>query len=147
MPAQTSPASQFTVAVTSTDASTVVAVRGEVDVATAPALRRALADVGARRHDDAAVVPLVIDLSGVTFMGAAGLGVLVGAARRERLAGSEVVLRDPSRRTLRVLEITRLCDVFRVEGHAAEVKRLDAALPRRPRAGVDRHPLLQGAAS
>jgi anti-sigma B factor antagonist len=61
--------------------TTIVAVTGEVDIATAPSLRAALAGVPA----DA---PLVIDLSAVTFMDSTGLAILLEAvrARGERVA-------------------------------------------------------------
>jgi anti-anti-sigma factor len=58
---------------------------------------------------------LVVDLSGVELMDATGLGVLVGAHRRARLAGRELVLRDASIRVARMLALTRLDRVIGVE--------------------------------
>jgi anti-sigma B factor antagonist len=100
------------------DGVVVVRVRGEVDAATAPTLRAALAEGQARRRRLADDIPLVVDLSGVTLMAASGLGVLVGARNRARALGSDLVLQDPSPRTLLVLDITRLLDVFAVEREA-----------------------------
>lgn len=106
--------SELAVEVAVTDRSTVVSVRGEVDVATAPIVRGALTEVEARRRG-LGTPSVVVDLSGVTFIDACGLGVLVGAARSARGAGHALALRDPSPQVLRLLEMTRLLDVFRVE--------------------------------
>jgi anti-sigma B factor antagonist len=115
--------SEFAATVTSADTSTVIAVRGEVDVATAPILRRALAEADARGRRDLMGGPVVVDLSGVTFIDASGLSVLVGAARWARGEGRMLVLRDPSPATMRVLEITRLLDGFRIQRREIEVGR------------------------
>lgn len=66
---------EFGVELTRRASAVVVFVRGEVDVATAPALRTALAT--ALRRGPAV---LVVDLSAVRFLGAAGLSELVTAA-------------------------------------------------------------------
>jgi anti-sigma B factor antagonist len=52
--------------------------------------------------------PLVVDISGVELLDATGLGVLVGAHRRARLDGRELVLRGASARVARLLRVTRL---------------------------------------
>jgi anti-sigma B factor antagonist len=120
MSAQPADGNEFEVTVTVTDAGTVVAVLGEVDVVSASGLRETLTSVQGRLHRRAASLPVVVDLSGVTFMDASGLGVLVGAARRAHQGGRDIVLRDPSARTLRVLQISRLLHIFRVEWHEAD---------------------------
>jgi len=58
---------------------------------------------------------LVVDLSGVELLDATGLGVLVGAHRRARLQGREMVLCDASPRVARLLSLTRLDRVIAVE--------------------------------
>lgn len=58
---------------------------------------------------------LVVDLSGVELLDATGLGVLVGAHRRARLAGRELVLRDAPPRVARLLSLTRVDRVVTVE--------------------------------
>jgi anti-sigma B factor antagonist len=100
---------EFAIATTVTRASALVAVRGDLDVATAPTLRTALAEASSATH------ALVVDVSGVTFMDASALGVLIGAARGARDRGHKVVLRGPSANTLRLLQVTGLLEVFRVE--------------------------------
>jgi anti-sigma B factor antagonist len=85
----------------------VIAVTGEIDVATAPQLRECLHDVIARGE-----VTIVLDLLGVTFLDSTALGVLVGALKRCRELGGElhVVVADP--RIVKIFEITGLTSVF-----------------------------------
>jgi anti-sigma B factor antagonist len=116
--------SQFDVAVTIEEDQTVVSVCGEIDVSSAPKLRGALAEAQARHQFDEEKATVVVDLSGVTYMDASGLGVLVGAARRAHCDGRDIVLRDPSPRTLRVLQISRLLHVFQFDWHMGAVAAL-----------------------
>lgn len=62
---------------------------------------------------------LVVDLSGVELLDATGLGVLVGAHRRARLEGRELVLSDAPPRVARLLSLTRLDRVIAVEHRRA----------------------------
>lgn len=127
MSARPGDASEFNVMVTIEASGTVVAVCGEVDVATAPRLREALTQAQARRLRDVADRPLVVDLSRVTFIDARGLGVLAGAARRAHGDGRDIVLRDPNPGTFQVLQITRLLGVFRVEWRDGTAAVLDVS--------------------
>jgi anti-sigma B factor antagonist len=80
----------------------VVAVRGEIDVATSPALREelyAIIDGGARE--------LVVDSS--------GLGVLVAALKHMRERDGQLVLAGLQQPALRVFEITDLTNLFTIE--------------------------------
>lgn len=96
----------------------VIAVRGEVDVATAPQLREHLQRVIA---DGSSTV--VLDLLGVTFLDSTALGVVVGAHKRCRELGGElrVVVADP--RLVKIFEITGLTGVLTITDslHAAGV--------------------------
>ncbi|MDL4815277.1 STAS domain-containing protein [Actinomadura opuntiae] len=87
---------------------TVIALSGELDIASAPSLRErlraALADAGPR---------VVIDLSGVTFCDVSGLGLLVGARRRTGPDGT-VVLASPRPTMARLLNVTGLDRTFTV---------------------------------
>jgi anti-anti-sigma factor len=116
---------EFDVTVAIDETGTVVSVCGEIDVATAPKLREALAQALARRPRNGVSQALVVDLSGVPFMDAMGLGVLAGAARRAHGDGRDIVLRDPTPQMLQVLQITRLLRVFRVEWSDGTVAVLD----------------------
>jgi anti-sigma B factor antagonist len=87
--------------------ATVVSAVGEVDVWTAERLRSVL-------HEAEASLPraLVLDLTEVGFLDSTGIGVLVGALRRQREAGHELVLVVSNTHVLKVLTITGLDRVF-----------------------------------
>lgn len=87
----------------------VIAVSGEIDVATAPQLRECLHRVIA--DGDATIV---LDLLGVTFLDSTALGVLVGALKRCREVGGDlhVVVADP--RIVKIFEITGLTSIFTI---------------------------------
>jgi anti-anti-sigma factor len=107
---------KFHVTVVALDNSTtLVSVRGAVDIATSPTLRRLLAAVQACRRRDPADGRVVVDLSRVTLLDASGLSVLMAAARSADRYGHTLVLRNPSRSCVRVLEITRLVSVFCID--------------------------------
>ena len=76
---------------------------GELDVATAPTLARAVFDA---EGDEPPV--LSFDLAELTFMDAAGLRVMLAAARRARLQGRHVEVLNPRTPIKRLLEITAL---------------------------------------
>ena len=83
--------------------SVTVVLDGEIDIATAPAIRRFL--LAAISGGD---VHLAVDMSGVTFIGAAGIGVLVAAANRTRVAGGSLSLLAPSPQVRRLLDVLHL---------------------------------------
>src|SRR4051812_27280059 len=89
------------------DSWTVLAVSGEIDMATAPSLRERLhallADGKSR---------IVVDLDDVGFLDSTALGVLVGVLKRARTEGGEVRIASTHPRVRRVFEITRLDSAF-----------------------------------
>jgi anti-sigma B factor antagonist len=85
----------------------VLRISGEVDISTAPQLRERLRQLDSRS--------VVVDLSAMTFIDSTGLGVLVGAFKRLREGGGDLVLRAPTRSTRKVLELTGLSQVVTVE--------------------------------
>lgn len=87
----------------------VIAVTGEIDVASAPQLREGLQRVIATGK-----TTIVLDLLGVTFLDSTALGVLVGALKRCRESGGDlqVVVAEP--RILKIFEITGLTSVFTI---------------------------------
>jgi anti-sigma B factor antagonist len=87
----------------------VLAVSGEVDVATAPRLRERLVGlVGEGR------TRIVVDLEKVDFIDSTGLGVLVGALKRVRTNEGDLALVCTGPRILKVFEITGLTKVFAI---------------------------------
>jgi anti-sigma B factor antagonist len=96
----------FAVAVHVSEDLTVVDVQGDLDCYTAPKLRTVLVELadGPRR--------VVLDVGGSTFIDSTGLGVLVGALKRLRQQGGDMVLRSPSPGTARLFEITGVDKLF-----------------------------------
>jgi anti-anti-sigma factor len=88
------------------EANTVVILDGPVCAHTAPHLDAELRQIEAvDRHR------LVIDARGVPTLSSHGVEVLVDHASRCAAAGGELVVRDPSPITRRVLEICALADL------------------------------------
>jgi anti-sigma B factor antagonist len=88
--------------------ATLVVLRGDLDLLTAPDLRECLVkviDEGAR---------IVVDLEAVDFLDSAGLGILVGGLKRARTRGGELELVCTSGDVLKPLEITGLDRVFTI---------------------------------
>lgn len=93
---------------------TRVAVRGELDIATAPQLAQSLAASPADRRR-----AVVLDVAGVTFCDASGLEVMLTAHRAHQAEGGSLVISGCSSRLLRLLRITGLDRVLAIEhpGH------------------------------
>jgi anti-anti-sigma factor len=108
----------------------VLHVGGELDLATAPVVRRHVHEVVARGHHN-----LVLDLSGVEFCDSSGVGVLIATRRLMRSCRGRLRLILPARgaedgshvnRVLAALGVRRLFEVYEdVESAAAD----DTALP------------------
>ncbi|HET9732122.1 MAG TPA: STAS domain-containing protein [Acidimicrobiales bacterium] len=95
--------------VTERNGFAVLAVRGEVDVYTAPRLRERLVEMVSQGHHK-----VVVDLEGVDFLDSTGLGVLVGGLKRLRSHDGDLTLVCTQRRILKVFEITGLTKVFSI---------------------------------
>jgi anti-sigma B factor antagonist len=78
-----------------------VAASGQIDLATAPQLAKALAQARSEGTSE-----IVVDLSAVDFMDSAGVRVLVQAARESTEAGVQLFLQGAQGWVARVLEIT-----------------------------------------
>ena len=100
----------FDVATNVLDGQALLHLAGELDCATAPRLRMALNDLR-----DRTVTTLVLDLTRLTFIDSSGLHEIVVALERQRESGGQLVLRDPSPATRRVLEMVGLSQVLRIE--------------------------------
>ncbi len=92
----------------------LLGARGEVDLRTAPALRQDL--MAALRTPDLLV--LVLDLTEVAFLAAAGLTVLVEVRDRARELAVELRVVATGRAVLRPLDVTGLRDTFRLHTDA-----------------------------
>ncbi len=86
-------------------------VHGEVDVHTAPLLRRELAELV--RQGEERIVVLLDD---VTFMDSTGLGVLIGTHRAQVAGGGAFELVCVQPRLLHLLALTGLDQVLTIRG-------------------------------
>ncbi len=91
------------------DGVSVVAVKGEIDVYTAPRLRDRITDLVA-----AGGYRIVIDLDSVEFLDSTGLGVLVGGLKKVRAHGGSLQLVCTRERLLKIFRITGLGKVFAI---------------------------------
>jgi anti-sigma B factor antagonist len=89
----------------------VVQVSGELDITTAPLLDEQLRAAEAVL---AAPAPVVLDLSGVTFLASAGLSVLVRYGQRFSELGSQLRVVATDRAVTRPITMTGLDDVVSV---------------------------------
>ncbi|HVL04185.1 MAG TPA: STAS domain-containing protein, partial [Acidimicrobiales bacterium] len=90
-----------------------VRLRGELDLAAVPALWSCLAPVA-----EAGIDPrqhLVLDLSDLAFMDAAGFGVLIRLANRLRSTGVSMSIRSPQPLVRRVMDLADVGHVLQVE--------------------------------
>jgi anti-anti-sigma factor len=82
----------------------VIAVAGEVDMATAPSLADCLADNADR--------DVILDLSGVAFLDSSGLTALINAHRALREAGHTLRTTGERDNVLKVLQIADLTSIL-----------------------------------
>jgi anti-anti-sigma factor len=82
---------------------TIVALHGDLDIASTPALRQHL--IGTLHHSGRI---LILDLGEVTFCDAAGLAVLIGTQRRAAALGITVHLANPRPQVAKMLRMTGL---------------------------------------
>jgi anti-sigma B factor antagonist len=101
----------------------LVTLAGEIDFSVVAGLRERLFTLAATGH------PVVVDLDRVTFIDAAGLGVLAGAARRAAVHGASVHAVCARRQTRRLFRFTRLDRTVVLSGSMDEALQLLAATP------------------
>ena len=94
----------------------LVTVAGEVDFASAAGLRERLFTLAPAGR------PLVADLDRVSFIDAAGLGVLAGAARQAAAEGTSLQVVCARRRVRRLFGLTQLDQTVPVAASLAEVQ-------------------------
>ena len=87
----------------------VVSVSGEVDLATGPALERALFAL-----PQAGVASVIVDLTDCSFMSSTGLHLLARTKRRFDRSGGRLAVVSANQSLLRVFEITRLDQLFAI---------------------------------
>lgn len=90
--------------VLSTAHHVVIAVRGELDLATGPALKQ---EAKTALHG-MRMPKLVLDLSELTFMDSMGLSSVLGCHEWAREAGGQLVLVNPAPQVARLLKATAI---------------------------------------
>ena len=85
----------------------IVSVTGELDIATAEQAYSYISEV-----IDARPAPVTVDLSGLTFCDASGLGALARIARHAREAGRQLMLTSARPSLLKIMRITGLDRAF-----------------------------------
>ena len=118
--------------------SVVVEVTGEVDAYTAPLLDVCLNSQARQRG----VREVVVDLSRVTFLGAAGVTVLAQAHRRCGMRGARLVVHTGGwRRLLRALRLTGFADLVAIDPTEPEPQSPGPRTAARPRPRPRRTPI------
>ncbi|MEU4680394.1 STAS domain-containing protein [Micromonospora sp. NPDC023737] len=110
-PPPTTDQAALSLALTAEGPASVVGVRGPLDMDTVDLL------VDFTKTVLAGLPPpvLVLDLSGVSFFGAAGVTVLLTVRQQAAARGCALVIRKPSRITVTVLNLVGLRDEFITE--------------------------------
>lgn len=106
----------ITTSVSYEDGVAVLAVEGEIDLATIPAFEAAIAEALAQRPS-----ALIVDMSAVDFLASAGLQALVSTHENvSGAAGFAVVADGPS--TSRPIELTGLDQILSLHTSLSEAK-------------------------
>lgn len=100
------------------DGYELLAVAGELDIATAPRMIAALNDAFVELER-----PLVVDLSSVDFMDSTGLALLMNAHRRVKRSGHGFAIVCPGGPISRVFEIADMVDRLHVCPDRASAQR------------------------
>ena len=101
------------------DGLVVVAIAGALDLATMPRLRDRLVRVISEHPGET----VVLELDGLSAIDDAGLGALVGALRRARVHGGDVVLVCSSAELLELFALTRLDRAFAIHPDRSAARR------------------------
>ncbi|MCW3023721.1 MAG: hypothetical protein JWR30_3043 [Conexibacter sp.] len=107
---------EFALTQDAVDATTqVVAVRGEIDLFTAPELKTALGEA-----IEAGKSRIVVDLGDTTFLDSTALGVLIGTVKRLRSRDGRLTIVNSDLNIAKTFEITGLDQIFTIRGSRDE---------------------------
>jgi len=93
----------------------VIAVRGEIDLFTAPDLKATLIAA-----IDAGSTGIVVDLTETSFLDSTALGVLIGAVKRLRARDGALTLVNTDPNIAKTFEITGLDQIFTISASRDE---------------------------
>jgi anti-sigma B factor antagonist len=94
---------------------TVLAPRGRLDMASAPAFREQV-----KQLVESGTTRLVVDLGDVSFVDSSGLGAVIGGLKLARHAGGDLRVARANQQVLLVLDLTSLNRVLRPYGSLEE---------------------------
>ncbi|HEY3670057.1 MAG TPA: STAS domain-containing protein [Acidimicrobiia bacterium] len=103
---------EFVLTVSESEQGTVIAVAGDVDIATAPELRGALMSVPG---------DVTVDLADVSFMDSSGLNALIAGRKHATAIGHRFVVRDEPELVERAMRVTGVYEFLHSNGAAPEV--------------------------
>jgi anti-sigma B factor antagonist len=106
----------------------VLAVRGEIDLFTAPELKQVLAE-----SIEASRIRIIVDLTETTFLDSTALGVLIGAVKRLRSRHGALAIVNVDENIAKTFEITGLDQIFTILATRDEA--VDAVAPAHDNAG------------
>ncbi len=112
MPGADRPLSDFSIGASFVDGQVVLALRGEVDALTAPEFGAFFETMIDRGHHT-----VMLDLVGLRFMDASGLGVIAHGADRLEVTGGTLTIRTPAALIRRMLDITGFARLVMLEDH------------------------------
>jgi len=87
----------------------VLAVRGEIDLFTAPELKQVLAE-----SIEGGRIRIIVDLTDTTFLDSTALGVLIGAVKRLRSRDGALAIVNIDENIAKTFEITGLDQIFTI---------------------------------
>jgi anti-sigma B factor antagonist len=103
------------VAIRHAENGVVISVEGDVDLYSSPKLREAILDSVKKKRS-----PLVMNLSGVTYIDSSGVATLVEGLQLSKEYGGKFRLVEMSERISEVFQLARLQQVFEICGTEAE---------------------------
>jgi anti-sigma B factor antagonist len=92
----------------------VLALEGEIDMHSSPAVRQLILELVKKK------VPVAIDLSAVKYMDSSGVATLVEGLQNAKKMGQGFVILSPVGSVLGVIKLARLDKVFRIAASIAE---------------------------
>lgn len=95
--------------------ASVLTLRGEIDVYTAPRLREAIVDLV-----DEGISSIVVDMQQVDFLDSTGLGVLVEGLKRVKTREGNLSIVITQDKLLKIFDITGLSKAFAIRGSVDE---------------------------
>ncbi len=104
----------FSIATAPTDGETRVYLRGELDVASAPELEKAL-DLAFSARQPSAPAPVVIDCAGLSYCDSFGVRSIILAARRASEANVGIRIEHAIGRVRQILDISGVGEIVTIE--------------------------------